>query len=100
MSTPAGTLTLHISTDKEAYEPGDTITVTLKAFAPAQLTVTGSATAADGTAVSAEATVQVNVLDPAAQLGISDSFNDSFSIVSNSGGVGVFSAVITPPAAQ
>ena len=99
MSTPAPALTLDIATDKTVYDAGDTITVTLKAYAPVTNTVTASATdPTSGTTVQAEATVQVNVPDTAATFGISDTFGDSFATQSNAGGTAVFTATVTPPA--
>jgi hypothetical protein len=101
MSTPAPALTLDIATDKTVYSPGETMTVTLNAYAPVTNTVTASAQdPASGTTVQAQATVQVNVPDATAVFGIEDTFGDSFTVQSNAGGTGVYTAVITPPAAS
>jgi hypothetical protein len=106
MSTPAPpvTPTLSIATDKAVYNVGDPITVTAsysdQTSAPVVLTVTASATDANGNTVNATATAMVNTSEQQPmQLGISDSFGDSYVQQSNAAGTAVFTSTIgTPPA--
>lgn len=106
MTTPAPvTPTLSISADKAVYNVGDPITVTAdysdSSVAPVQMNITASATDAAGNTVNAEISVTVNTAEQQPMtVGISDSFGDVYSIVSNASGVAVLSSVIgTPPAA-
>jgi hypothetical protein len=108
MSTPAqpATPTLTLSTDKQVYVTGDTLTLTAAyaddASSPVQLTITATATDASGSTVNA--TSQVTVTESAPQpmtVTAADSFGDTYSLVSNdSAGTAVLTAVVgTPPAA-
>jgi flagellar basal body L-ring protein FlgH len=104
MTTPAAP-TLSLSTDKTAYNPGDTLTLTASysdaSISQVQLTITATATDAAGNTVQATTTVPVNESTPAAMtVEVSDSFNDSYTQVSNdNAGTAVFTATVTPPAA-
>ncbi|MGH3203864.1 MAG: hypothetical protein ACRDP5_17695 [Streptosporangiaceae bacterium] len=108
MTTPATPVTvapaLSIATDKAVYNTGDPITVTAaysdQTTQPVTLTVTASATDPSGTTVEATATATVNTqAQQPMQIGISDSFGDSFTQQSNAAGSAVFTATIgTPPA--
>ena len=105
MTTPApATPTLAITTDKSVYNVGDTLTLTAdysdSSAVPVTLTITASASDASGNTVNATATVTVNTAEQQAMtIGASDSFGDSFGIVSNAAGVAVLTTVIgTPPA--
>jgi hypothetical protein len=106
MTTPAPvTPTLSLATDKATYSVGDPITVTAtysdSTVAPVQLSITASATDPAGNTVNAEVSVTVNTAEQQAMtIGITDSFGDQYTVVSNAAGVAVLSSVIgTPPAA-
>jgi hypothetical protein len=105
MTTPAPvTPTLAITTDKPVYNVGDLLTLTATysdaSVAAVTLKVTASATDAAGNTVNAEVDVQVNTSEQQPMtIGVSDSFNDSYTQVSNAGGVAVLTTTIgTPPA--
>jgi len=104
MTTPAVTPTLSLATDKQTYNVGDTLTLTAEysdsSVAPVTLHVTASASDAQGNTVNAEVDVIVNTqAQQAMQIGVSDSFGDSYTQVSNEAGVAVLTTVIgTPPA--
>lgn len=107
MTTPAPvTPTLSITTDKTAYNVGDTITLTAAysdaSVAAVSMRITASATDAAGNTVNAEIDVTVNTqAQQPMQLGVSDSFGGTWSLVSNEGGTAVLTSVIpAPPAAQ
>jgi hypothetical protein len=106
MTTPAPvTPTLSITADKAVYNVGDVLTLTAtysdSSVAPVTLHVTASASDAAGNTVNAEVDVTVNTqAQQAMQIGVSDSFGDSYTQVSNEGGVAVLTTTIgTPPAA-
>lgn len=105
MTTPASvTPTLSITTDKPVYNVGDTLTLTADysdaSVAPVTLKITASATDAAGNTVNAEVDVTVNTSEQQPMtIGVSDSFSDTYTQVSNSGGVAVLTTSIgTPPA--
>ncbi len=105
MSTPvAVTPTLSISADKAVYNVNDPIEITAdysdSSVAPMTLTVNASATDAQGNTVTASTSVTVNTAEQQPMtIGITDSFGDTYSIVSNAAGVAVLTSVIgTPPA--
>lgn len=106
MTTPAPvTPTLSIATDKTVYNVGEVLTLTAHytdaSVNPVTLTINASATDAAGNTVPASITVTVNTqTQQAMTIGCSDSFGDSYSIVSNDAGVAVLTTTIgTPPAA-
>ena len=95
MSTPAPSLVINVSLDKAVYKPGDVATVTAEALDLKPLTVTVSGTTAAGVTVNGQAAGSVEA--PAAETltyGISDSLGNTWSQVSSSGGVEVFSATV------
>ena len=105
MSTPAPvTPTQSLATDKTVYNVGDELTLTADysdaSVNPVTLTITASATDASGNTVGATATVTVNTSEQEAMtIGASDSFGDTYSIVSNAAGVAVLTTTVgTPPA--
>jgi hypothetical protein len=101
---PAVTPTLSITTDKTVYNVGDVLTLTAdysdSSTAPVTLNITASASDAAGNTVNAEVSVTVNTAEQQPMtIGASDSFSDSYSIVSNAAGVAVLTTTIgTPPA--
>lgn len=106
MTTPAPvTPTLSVSADKSVYNVGDVLTLTAdysdSSTSPVTLSITASASDAAGNTVNAEVSVTVNTAEQQAMtIGASDSFGDSYSIVSNAGGVAVLTTTIaSPPAA-
>ena len=105
MSTPAPvTPTLSIAADKAQYNVGDLLTLTATysdaSVAPMTLTINASATDAAGNTVTATTTATVNTqAQQPMQLGASDSFNDSYVIVSNENGVAVLTTTIQAPPA-
>ena len=106
MTTPAPvTPTLSISADKQTYNVGDTLTLTAD-YSDASvnamtLSITASATDSAGNTVTAETSVTVNTSEQQPMtIGVSDNFGDTYSVVSNAGGVAVLTTTIgTPPAA-
>jgi hypothetical protein len=101
---PAVTPTLSIATDKTVYNVGDLLTLTAaysdSSVAPLTLTITASATDAHGNTVTAETTATVNTqAQQPMTIGVSDSFGDSYSLVSNEGGKAVLTATIGAPPA-
>jgi hypothetical protein len=106
MSTPAPvTPTLSIATDKTVYNVGDVLTLTAdysdSTSAPVTLSITASASDAAGNTVNAEVSVTVNTAEQEPMtIGVTDSFGDQYSVVSNAAGVAVLTATVgTPPAA-
>lgn len=101
MTTPAPSVV--VSTDKANYNNGDPITVTVEypdgGSAGTTLTVTATVTNADGSQSQGQATAQVGA-EPGTALptGVTDSFNDTYSQVSNDPGTAVFSSTVTVPA--
>jgi hypothetical protein len=95
MSTPDAPV-LTVTTDKTGYAAGETITVTAVVTLPVKDVVTVSGTLPDGTVVSGQATVTVNVpVGGDVQFGASDSFGEQrFAIASSAGN----QAVLTAPA--
>jgi hypothetical protein len=106
MTTPAPvTPTLSISADKPVYNVGDLLTLTADysdaSVAAVTLHITASASDAAGNVVNAELDVQVNTqAQQPMQIGVSDSFGDSYSLVSNEGGVAVLTTTIQAPPAS
>jgi hypothetical protein len=106
MTTPAPvTPTLAITTDKPVYNVGDTLTLTADysdaSVAAVALHITASAQDAAGNVVNAEVDVQVNTqAQQPMTIGVSDSFGDTYALVSNDGGQAVLTTTIqAPPAA-
>lgn len=108
MTTPAPapvTPTLSLSTDKSVYNVGDPLTLTAtysdSSVAPVQLAITVSASDAAGNSVNADISVTVNTqAQQPMTVGVTDSFGDQYSQVSNAGGVAVLTTTVgTPPAA-
>lgn len=105
MTTPAPvTPTLSISADKATYAVGDVLTLTAD-YSDASvnamtLSITASATDSAGNTVTAETSVTVNTSEQQVMsIGVSDSFSDTYSVVSNAGGIAVLTTTIgTPPA--
>jgi len=101
---PAVTPTLELSADKPVYNVGDLLTLTANysdaSVAAVTLHITASAQDAAGNVVNAELDVQVNTqAQQPMQIGVSDSFSDTYALVSNDGGVAVLTTTIgTPPA--
>jgi hypothetical protein len=101
MSTPAAPA-LKLATDKPRYAPGEEITLTAELVAPAQNTITVSATdPATGNVVTGEVTVLVDEPVTAdVQFGVSDSRGDQFVQQSAGGGSAVLTTTVGPaPAA-
>ena len=105
MTTPAPvTPTLSIAADKPVYNVGDVLTLTAEysdaSVAAVTLSITASAQDAAGNVVTAEVDVQVNTqAQQPMTIGVSDSFGDSYTQVSNDAGVAVLTTTIgTPPA--
>lgn len=107
MTTPAAVPTLAVTTDKASYNVGDTLTLNV-AYADAAsqaspLTITVTGTDAAGNTVQATAQALVTTAGPSQSVTVSatDSFNDTYTVVSNDGvGKAVLTAVIgTPPVA-
>jgi hypothetical protein len=104
MTTPVAP-TLAITADKATYTAGDELTLTAKysdsSVSPVTLSITASATDPQGNTVTAETSVTVNTGEQQPMtIGVSDSFNDVYSVVSNAGGTAVLTTTIgTPPAA-
>lgn len=102
---PSVTPTLSIATDKSTYAVGDTLTLDATysdaSVAPMTLTITASATDAAGNTVTAETTATVNTqTQQPMQIGVSDSFGDSYVVVSNAAGKATLTTTIqAPPAA-
>lgn len=106
MTTPAPvTPTLSIAADKQTYSVGDVLTLTADysdaSVNPLTLTITASATDSAGVTVTANTEVTVNTqAQQPMTVGVSDSFSDSYVVVSNDGGVAVLTTTIqAPPAA-
>lgn len=105
MSTPAPvTPTLSIAADQQTYNVGDTLTLTAQysdaSVSPLTLSITASATDPQGNTVTAETSVTVNTTEQQPMnIGVSDSFADAYSLVSNAAGVAVLTAVIGAPPA-
>jgi hypothetical protein len=101
--TPSASPTLALSTDAQTYNAGDTITVTANysdsTAAPEVLTITGTATDSSGNQITATTTVTVNTAEQQPMgVALSDSFSDTYTQVSDSAGVAVFTTVATPSA--
>ena len=101
MTTPAP---VTVTTDKSVYAVGDPITVTVEypgsADGTTTLTVTAAVTQADGTVVDATANVQVATSAPQTLgVGVTDSFGDAYSQISNEAGTAVFSSTVGAPPA-
>jgi len=106
MTTPAPvTPTLSIAADKTVYNVGDLLTLTAHysdaSVNPLTLTITASATDAAGVTVTATTTATVNTqTQQPMTIGVSDSANDSYVLVSNEAGVAVLTTTVqAPPAA-
>lgn len=101
---PAVSPTLSITTDAEVYNVNDLLTVTAQysdaSASPMTLTISATATDAAGNTVSATTTATVNTTEQQPmQVGVDDSFGDSYTQVSNAAGTAVFTTTIgTPPA--
>jgi hypothetical protein len=80
-----------ISTDKQTYAVGETITATMTYSDPdaRAVTITGTATDAEGHAT--QATVVINISDPVTPA-VSDSASHTYTKVSDTGSVAVFTA--------
>jgi hypothetical protein len=106
MTTPAPAApTISLSTDKTTYNTGDPLTLTVTyadaQSQPVQLTITATATDAQGNTATGTAVVTVTEQETEAMtVSATDSFNDSYSLVSNDGkGTAVLSTTVgTPPA--
>jgi hypothetical protein len=101
MTTPAPSLVLAVTLDKDVYAPGETVTATATLTQLEPFTVTGSGTTADGNTVNGTATASVQSAPAGAvSFGISDSLGGSWSQQSVTGNVGVFTETLqVPPAA-
>jgi hypothetical protein len=101
-TTPVAVLTL--TTDKQTYAPDDVLTLTAVYSDPEQgsqtLTITGTATDAQGNSVNATATVSViSTTDEPMTVTASDSFGDTYATSSDDGkSTVVFTTTVTPPA--
>ena len=106
MTTPVPvTPTLSLAADKSTYNVGDelqlTATYTDSSVAPVQLIITASATDPSGATVNAEISVTVNTqAQQPMTIGVSDTFSDSYALVSNAGGVAVLTTTIQAPPAS
>lgn len=106
MTTPAPVSpTLTLSADKPVYDISDLLTLTANysdaTSAPVTLHITASASDAAGNTVNAELDVQVNTqVQQPMQIGVSDSFGDTYTLVSNDAGVAVLTTTIQAPPAQ
>ena len=90
-----------VSADQAVYNVGDPITITVEypgvAAGSVTLTVSAAVTEPDGSVQSASTDVQVNTSAPQTlAVGVSDSFSDVYSQVSNDAGTAVFSSTVGP----
>jgi hypothetical protein len=107
MTTPDTTApTLNVTTDKDSYVVGDTLTLNVT-YADAQTTMatlTVTVTGTDPAGNTAQATTQVAVTNQVSgpvDVSATDSFGDTYAVVSNDNtGSAVLSTTVgTPPAA-
>jgi hypothetical protein len=102
LTTPTTPVT--VTTDKESYNVGDPIQVTVEYADPANpgttLTVTATVTNPDGTtaAGTAEATIGAVPAEPL-PVAVSDSFGGTYAQQSSDPGMAVFTGVISAPPA-
>ncbi len=102
MTSPAPSVV--VTTDKDSYNVGDTIQVTVEYPDPGNpgktLTITAEVTAPDGTTASGTASVQVGAVAAAPlQVAVTDSFGGTYTQASNDAGTAVFTgSVAAPPA--
>lgn len=102
--TPAVTPTLSIATDKQTYNVGDVLQLTAhysdSSVNPMSLTITASATDPQGNTVTATTTATVNTsTQQPMTIGVSDTANDSYVLVSNEAGVAVLTTTVQAPPA-
>lgn len=107
MTTPTPPASLTVTADKDTYNVGDAIIVTVDAGDSVQqveMTITAVAADASGNALTGTTTVAVNQSTPAslASAELTDSFGDSYTPQGPTAGVSqvVFAGVVgAPPAA-
>ncbi len=105
MTTPTGP-TLTLATDKDVYNPGDTLTLTATysdgTSEQVELTINGTATDTSGGSATASISVQVNVSESQSMdVEATDSFGDTYAVTSNDGkGTAVLTTTVGTPPAQ
>jgi hypothetical protein len=100
MTTPVPDLVLTLTLDKDAYQPGDELAVTVQATRVVTDKITVSATdPATGATATGEVDVPVHVQAAGLQFGVSGGFGEQFTQESGDGGQVVFKTTVGSPAA-
>jgi hypothetical protein len=106
MTTPPSPITVSVATDKQTYNVGDPIDVTVTytdSATGALVTMTVSATVTDSSGNTATGTADVQVNNPTQEtftVEVTDSFGDAYNLTSNANGTALASSTVgSPPAA-